>query len=1683
MDSPRGPQDPQRKTPPPPPARRERGDPTDLGGAPPPFRDEKTALHTADRMETAGVVESTEAVHEPTLEPSVVVEEPGSASWDEVSFYYREALAVAAQQPERTGLMWCEAARAAQAAGSPRKTVLQYLQSALAQAPQSPALISLVRREMVRLGQHDAALELTARLVQVGGDVAERAGCLLEAATLQRHVKGNSQAALRLLEQELALQPANITALTLSALYHLELGEYAAAAARFEELADVLGAPIDRSACLHAAATLHELRLDQLERADQDYRRALELDPGNLPAWLAASSLHLQTGDWHDLCYELEQLAARLEGKDLQLGALLGAGALHLHRTEDLASAAAVLTRAAQVAPAETAPLSRLAHIFESTGELEQLVAVLRRLLQLTVDPPGRAELLLRIGHLLELRLGLADEATVAYRQALEARPGHRPALQALGAMLRSQNDHDGLLEILLPETEGSDDPARRAMRCTEVGEILTDELRRPLDAIVYYQRAIELDPQLRLAAWRLAALLREHGRFAELAKLLTWQLETTTDEGSRYHLLRELAGVQAGPLDESLHAIDSLKRALAIGQNRTAAMELIELYQRTDSHRELVELLLWEAERTRDLPEATWRRIQAAMVLERRLEEHDRALAVLWQVLEQVPTSVGAIRVAGRIYYARGRWQDLTNLYLHELNHERQLAESPEAWCRIGRIYEENLGLHDKAIEAYRKALSQDSGSTVALYALERLVGLEHRHRDLVTVLEWFAKLRREPHACCDLLCRAGELADARLGEMPRAAQLYAEAVQRHPDSTAALHALADIQQRLGQFGQACATLQQLIARMRDRESQALLLVQQARLREFRLDETDPRPYDLAGQLPLFAPRVRLDQIRTRLGAGDKPVIAILLAAGSATVDDLLGAGLLAEAALRSEWRSEVESQREAATRALSRNAEELATTWCLERALAQRGDLGGLATLLEGEAARHSDSVVRVSLLGLAAQACLGAERLEEAGRLSRQCLSINKQHVSSIQRLIQLAAGARNYTQLASLYDQLAATCADRGNRLQASLLAADCWSERVGDPANALGSLKRTLAEDPQQPDAFNRAWRLLTSLGDFGQLSQLYVRRIAACNDVAERAELLRQHITLLRQKLDDTPSAIAALGELLELCPEDVEALQALADLSQAAQRWSDAADALAHLAHCCPDRAQSQRARLDQARIALKRLQEPQKARALLERLLEEDGAILEAKRLLVEVHVEGGRWEEAQRLLDEITSEGPAELQVWARIQQAEVARVGLRNEATQEQHEREAVVLAAEHPGLLEKIVVHFREHRRQRRLVEVASRVDKATSPAGAARLRLVTARLLLEDLNEPERAVEYLRASLQLDPRNVEANLLMGEALEHRGDIENAVKSYRKVLVDAPRRVEAYRGLNRLMGLLGKPALATTAAALLDLLGAATPAEKGQVRTLDQLDFPPGTLSVAALPLRPALAPVREVLELVAPHLGLVYPFELTQPLDDDAPIALAARQIAVALGLEGLKVSTEGERPSQACAGTPPLLRLSPQLGRQPRGPAFRFWVGQALAGASSAGALLQALTNQELDELLEALFSQRPGPATQQLRKRVFRVLPRKVRRQLEQQPLQPVDARLWDVYRAEELRRADAVGLLMCGNPRVACTQLAASDGRADSPTESRRARELIGFALSDQYAALHVALWSTRRLDRPV
>jgi hypothetical protein len=428
---------------------------------------------------------------------------------------------------------------------------------------------------------------------------------------------------------------------------------------------------------------------------------------------------------------------------------------------------------------------------------------------------------------------------------------------------------------------------------------------------------------------------------------------------------------------------------------------------------------------------------------------------------------------------------------------------------------------------------------------------------------------------------------------------------------------------------------------------------------------------------------------------------------------------------------------------------------------------------------------------------------------------------------------------------------------------------------------------------------------------------------------------------------------------------------------------------------------------------------------------------------------------------------------LQVWALAQLAEVSRVGRRDVACRERYERDELTLAAAHPAVLEAHIERYRRRRDLPRLAQVGTRtLSGLTNADAAARLRLALARLLLEDLKQAGRALDYLREARVAEPQNLEINLLYHKALEHDGQVEEAAAGYRALLELDPKCADAYRGLSRLMGLLGKPALSSAAVSLLDMLGAATPAERAQAEGLERRGAPPGRLDLRLLPLEGELRVIDEAFNLALPHLGGMFPFELQRPLPVGHPVAMAAAQIARALGLAGARVAVEGDEPASAGVGSLPGLCVAPRIAADPHGAAFAFWVGRTLAGAVTAGSVLERLSDLELGQLVEALVVDKPIAAeVQRMRKRITSLLPRKTRKQVEALKLTQVRPKIWALYREAERLRSDKIGMLVCGSPKAALAELAGMHG----PKESTRIGELMRFALSDTYAAAHNALWT--------
>ena len=1595
------------------------------------------------------------------------------------AFYLAEAKALAEQQPERAAMMRLEAALVDHRRDAGLESIQPQIDEAIKLCPDSPNVLAVARRIALQLGDFDRAMTLIERELKLGGENVTRTALLIEAASLMRFHGGDKKKALSLLEQALALQPGNVIALSLRAGLHLQLGQPKRRAETLAQLVETLGVPQERAIFLYSLATIREFQLDDDEGAEAAYKRAIDADAEHLPAVMSLCLLYERTGRVTELSAFLERWAELANDELVEARHLLRAGILHLELTGDTESAARCLTGAHRASPMDRSALQRLTDLYTATDRTDDLIVTLRQLLGHTSDTRGRAALLCRIGWLLHVRQNNLPDAVAVYLAALETYPDYPPAVQALGTIYHQLGDHEQLLHIHRTETEGTAASNLRAIRVLEMAEILT-RLERADEAIDSYRRALDLQPGMPMAFWGLRRLLRQLGRHSELAELLSSQVEATADIKSRHTLLVELATLQASALGATDEAIETLTVARAVDRTRGPAAALAELYEQVGRHAELATLLLEEAKDTTDPAERQALMLRAAGIFDRNLDEHDRALAIYREVIEEESTCVAAVRAAGRIYHRLGRWADLIALHQHEVKVAIERPDAATLFCRIAVIQEEQLGDTSGAIVAYKEALKRDDGSVPALTNLERLLRNGQRWSELATMLERLSKVRTEPVARADALSRAAEIAEIHIKDLDRAAGYYDKARAACHDFLEAGYGLLRVRLRQGDFAGAVEALSALVEETQSAESRAHLSLLISQIQEYRLKQTpDPALIRLAADGSPFGNRLREEETRISRLLGAETLADEIQEKGERCAETSLAVAQLIEAAHMFEFGNGGAGHLQSSRAAYERRADDPAVIWSHERALIQIGATEALAQLYEKEAQIEFDPAAKSQRLCAAAMAYLQADLGDKAAQVAKSALQLDTQSLPVLKLLCHVAEADQQWSSLAALTDQLARAARDPQNRLRACLRSAELWSSKVGDDQRALACLKLALGDDPTNAQAFDSAEVILRRNGMHEELSRLYTRRVGATLDRKAKCALLRKHALLLRDELGDPARAIAELSELLALDPHDVDALADLADLHCTRERWSDATTTLTLLIERATEVELKTRARLFLAEIWLERLHEPARAQQALAQVLEQQPDHVEAKRLLVQLYVDSGKWQEAREILEDLAKEQEPELRAEALADLAEVARVGLRDEELRRRYEIEAISAAAAHADALSTIVDGYRHRKEQQRLLQVADQIVRTTSRAELILpLRVLVARLLLDEGFEATRAVDYLRESMIAEPSNTEVQLLFARALEADNKHDAAASEFRKVLGQRIDAIDAYRGLARTCAALQQPTLAAAAASVVELFGKSSGEEHMIAASLENDGFPLGTLDVQSLPLPPELRSMAAILTPAVQHLGQVYPDTTGQILTTEHPAALSAQRIADALGVGTLKITVDASAVNaRASVGQPVALFVAPGLLEAPRSPKFRFWVGRALCGAVSAGVLFDRLDDSDMDRLLTALCTARPiDPEVQRLRKGVSKGLPRRLRRALEGENMPMTSPELWARYRQAELHRADQAGLLLCSSPNVAVGELLRSEGATIERLAGKpHAIKLLHFVISDDYARHHHRLWS--------
>jgi tetratricopeptide (TPR) repeat protein len=251
-------------------------------------------------------------------------------------------------------------------------------------------------------------------------------------------------------------------------------------------------------------------------------------------------------------------------------------------RSGEVDVAIAPLREAADLDPSNPRPFRSLAKIYDEKGDFVASIAVRRQRLQLAVSQE-RFELLLEIGDVMFQKLNDRSGASKAYTQALEERPDDRRLLTKLMQLYSEEKDWAKLVDVVLRLADFVEDVKQRAKYMHTAATIASKHLGKVDQAIEFYNKVLELDPDNTKALEEAIELHRGKGKHHEVELLLKKQLEQakqTSDRDKLVVVLDQLGEVYQKHLNEPELAIDAFEAAQAFDpEDRPRAEKLGELY------------------------------------------------------------------------------------------------------------------------------------------------------------------------------------------------------------------------------------------------------------------------------------------------------------------------------------------------------------------------------------------------------------------------------------------------------------------------------------------------------------------------------------------------------------------------------------------------------------------------------------------------------------------------------------------------------------------------------------------------------------------------------------------------------------------------------------------------------------------------------------------------------------------------------------------------------------------------------------------------------------------------------------------------------------------------------------------------------------------------------------------------
>jgi tetratricopeptide (TPR) repeat protein len=892
-------------------------------------------------------------------------------------------------------------------------------------------------------------------------------------------------------------------------------------------------------------AGLYETKLKEPQRAFERFLSAFEIAPGEAQCIDDVERAARTTGSWDALIASYGAAIGRAEeavDPDLGIALRLRLGRVLRDEVKRIDDALAQF-RAVYDADGENADaITALEHLYRDTGRFAELLGIYEKKKDLTPDPVERKPILYGIAGLYENELKDPHNAIATYLQVLEDEPMDNQALTALDKLYREQQKWEEYADVLRKRIELDVTEELLIDLKYRLGMTLEKHLGDASGALDNYREILLIDGANDAAREALEAMLgnadlraeaagileeiyETSGSFEKLIQALEILAEAESDVAKRVRLLRKIAHTAAENLKDLARAFDAAARALKDDPaNLETRGELEQLAERASAWDKLDIIFSEIAQGISDaqLARGYWMRLAA---IDERLGKVDEAAQNYLRVLSIDPADGEALAAMDALYRRTERWSDLISVFRRRIELAADGPDRETLYAQMAEVYENKLGKPEDAIAAYREVLGLDPTSNVALTALDGLFTRQSMWEELADNLESQLRLATDDGEQIRLMLRLAALRESKMSMVEPAIEIYSQVLEREPSSAEALAAL----ERLGKTPE----------------------------HELPIAEILEPLYRSSGD---YAKLIGVHEVQVR--RSDDPTHKVELLHQIATLYEDAGGDL--------------SSAFDTYARALSQDPSSVPTQEGLDRLARGTGRFADLARVFETLAAQQQDAELGSTLFTMSARVYeTDIGDLDSAIRHYRKVLEIDVRNLAAAESLDRIFRGAERYEELSQILQQKADILDEVDDKKNALFMSASIEEDVLERHDQAISVYGKILELDQEDLGAIDALIKLYLGLSRWSDLLAVYARKADLVTDPTEKKLIYYQIGAVFERELKDVPRAIDTYQRVLELDPDDVQALGRLDVLYQTAQNWPELLSVLQHESELANDPAE----------------------------------------------------------------------------------------------------------------------------------------------------------------------------------------------------------------------------------------------------------------------------------------------------------------------------------------------------------------------------------------------------------------------------------------------------------------------------------------------------------------------------